>query len=151
MMKPFAPAAPEPPPDADAEPGEPVPRAEDVVAFPDGLPGFESCRRFVVLSLDNAPPFQCLQGLDGPRPAFLTIDPTLVLSRYRLMLSPADRLRLDAREDDTLVWMAVVTYGADDTATVNLRAPFVINPRLMIGFQLMPHQSLYPLRHPLSL
>lgn len=153
MTQPLAPAAQKLPPDADTNTGagELAPRSEDVVAFPDGLPGFESCRRFVVMSLGDAPPFQCLQGLDGPRPAFLTIDPTLVLRRYRLVLSPADRLRLDAREDDTLLWMAVVSYGADETATVNLRAPIVINPRLMIGFQVMPHQSLYPLRHPVKL
>jgi len=153
MTKPIAPAAQILPPDThiDAGAGELAPRSEDVVAFPDGLPGFEACRRFVVMSLDDAPPFQCIQGLDGPRPAFLTINPTLVLRRYRLLLSPADRLRLDAREGDALLWMAVVTYGADETATVNLRAPLVINPRLMIGFQVMPHQSLYPLRHPLSL
>jgi flagellar assembly factor FliW len=151
MTQPLVPAAQALPPDAETDSGaeELAPRSEDVVAFPDGLPGFESCRRFVVMSLSDAPPFQCLQGLDAPRPAFLTIDPTLVLRRYRLLLSPADRLRLDAREDDALLWMAVVTYGADETATVNLRAPLVINPRLMIGFQLMPHQSLYPLRHPL--
>ena len=150
MMKPFAPAQELPPDtDTDTDAGALAPRAKDVVAFPDGLPGFESCRSFVVLSLDDAPPLQCLQGLEGPRPAFLTIDPTLVLKHYRLLLSPADRLRLDVREDDALLWMAIVTYGADETATVNLRAPLVINPRLMIGFQVMPHDSLYPLRHPL--
>jgi hypothetical protein len=32
-----------------------------------------------------------------------------------------------------------------------LRAPIVINPRLMIGFQVMPHDCLYTIRHPLSI
>ena len=149
MKQPMAPADQERLEDAGA--GALEPRAEDVIAFPDGLPGFESCRRFVLMSLDDAPPFQCLQGLDGSRPAFLAIDPTRVVKRYRLLLSAADRMRLDAREGDALVWLAIVTCGADETATVNLRAPFVINPRPMIGFQVMPHQGLYPLRHPLSL
>ena len=127
------------------------PRGEDVIAFPDGLPGFEACRRFVMISSDDDQPFQCLQGLDASRPAFLTIDPARVLPGYRLVLSPADRRRLDAQEDDALLWLAIVTVGADETAIVNLRAPIVINPRLMIGFQVMPHDCLYPLRHPLSL
>jgi len=126
------------------------PRPEDVVAFPDGLPGFESCRRFVIISTEDHAPFQCLQALDGPRPTFLLIDPGLALKRYRRILSPADRQRLDVREDDTLLWLAIVTLNADDSAAVNLRAPIVINPRVMTGFQVMPHQSLYPLRHPLS-
>jgi flagellar assembly factor FliW len=132
------------------------PRPEDVIAFPDGLPGFESCRRFVLVSVEEHAPFHCLQALDGSRPSFLLIDPAVALKRYRRVLSPADRLRLEAREDDTLLWLAIVTLGAagvegsDDAASVNLRAPIVINPRVMTGFQVMPHQSLYPLRHPLS-
>jgi flagellar assembly factor FliW len=150
-MTPLAPFASECPADADTDAGGIAPRPEDVVTFPDGLPGFESCRRFVLLSPDNAQPLQCLQGLEASGPVFLTIDPTLALKRYRLLLSPADRRRLDARDDDALLWLAIVTFAADETATVNLRAPIVINPRPMIGFQVMPHQSLYPLRHPLSL
>jgi flagellar assembly factor FliW len=150
-MTPLAPYASDGLLEVDTDAGEIAPQAEDVVTFPDGLPGFESCRRFVLLSPDDALPLQCLQGLDAPGPAFLTIDPTLALKRYRLALSPADRRRLDARDDDTLLWLAIVTFAADETATVNLRAPIVINPRTMIGFQVMPHQSLYPLRHPLSL
>jgi flagellar assembly factor FliW len=151
MTQPLAPYAPAQPADAETDTGDLAPRSEDVVAFPDGLPGFESCRRFVVMSLDDVPRFQCLQGLDAPGPAFLTIDPALAIKRYRRILSPADRVRLGATEDDTLLWLAIVTLSQDETASVNLRAPIVINPRVMIGFQVMPHQSLYPVRHPLSL
>jgi len=127
------------------------PRLEDVITFPDGLPGFEVCRRFVMMSYEGTLPIVCLQGLEASSPAFLTVDPALVLASYRLDLSPSDCRRLDAREGDTLVWLAIVTVGADQAATVNLRAPIVINPRLMIAFQVMPHDCLYPLRHPLSL
>ena len=127
------------------------PHVEDVIAFPDGLPGFEACRRFLMMSSGGAHPFTCLQGLDASSPAFLTIDPARVLTGYRLVLSPSDRRRLDAQENDALVWLAIVTVGPDRAATVNLRAPIVINPRLMIGFQVMPYDCLYPLRHSLSL
>jgi len=126
------------------------PRAEDIIAFPDGLPGFEECRRFVMTS-DGDQPFQCLEGLEASSPAFVTVDPARVLQGYRLILSPLDRRRLDAREEDALLWLAIVTVNPDQTATVNLRAPIVINPRLMIGFQVMPHDCLYPLRHQLSI
>lgn len=153
MTQPLAPSC-QPDPAGDLEADSPglAPRSEDVLAFPDGMPGFESCRRFVVIAYGDAQPFQCLQGLDAPCPAFLTIDPTLVLKRYRRILSPADRVRLDVSDEDTLLWLAIVTLSPDETASVvNLRAPIVINPRVMIGFQVMPHHSLYPVRHPLSL
>jgi flagellar assembly factor FliW len=124
---------------------------EEVIAFPDGLPGFEGCRRFVMMSVEGAEPFECLQGLDASSPAFLTIDPARVLQGYRLDLSPADCRRLDAQVGDALTWLAIVTVGPDETATVNLRAPIVINSRPMIAFWVMPYDCLYPLRHPLSL
>jgi flagellar assembly factor FliW len=127
------------------------PQAKDIISFPEGVPGFEACRRFVVLSCDGTEAYQCVQGLDASRPAFLVTDPASVLPGYRLQLNPADRRRLDVQEGDTLAWLAIVTIGADDSLTVNLRAPLVINPRLMVGFQVMPHDCLYPLRHPLSL
>jgi len=124
---------------------------ENVVQFPSGLPGFEQCRRFVVVACDDVQPLQILQGLEGTSPSFLTVDPTRVLPRYRMTLSPRDCHRLGARTDDPLVWLAIVTVADDETATANLRAPIVINPRLMVGFQVMPQDSLYPIRQPLSL
>jgi len=148
-MTPRAPQLSEFPDDGGA--GVPAPRPDDVVTFPDGLPGFESCRRFVLIVSDDMAPFGRIQAIDAPRPAFLTIDPALALKRYRRMLSPADRLRLEATDDDALLWLAIVALSPDGTASVNLRAPLVINPRTMTGFQVMPHQSLYPVRHPLSL
>jgi flagellar assembly factor FliW len=151
MTQPAAPLSPEPPVAGSADAGAFEARAEDVITFPDGLPGFETCRRFVVASYGDDQPFQCLQGLEASAPAFLTIDPVRALSSYRLILSPQDRVRLDVRDDDALLWLAIVLVAADGTKTVNLRAPIVINSRGMIGFQVMPHDSLYPLRQPLGI
>jgi flagellar assembly factor FliW len=153
MTQPLAPSyAPDPAADdLEANLGGLEPRPEDIIAFPDGVPGFESCHRFVLIASDDIAPFSRLQAVGAPGPAFLTIDPALALKRYRRILSPADRVRLDVSDDDTLLWLAIVTLSPDETASVNLRAPIVINPRLMMGFQVMPHQSLYPVRHPLSL
>jgi flagellar assembly factor FliW len=46
------------------------------------------------------------------------------------------------------VWLAIVTVN-DDGLYANLRAPVVINPARMLGFQLVPSDSVYPLRQPL--
>lgn len=121
----------------------------EAVAFPSGLPGFEQCRRFVLLSSEELAPFQCLQSVEGPAASFLVIDPRRALHDYRCALSDTDRLRLGGAADDTLLWTAIVTVQAERTF-VNLRAPVVINPALMVGYQLMPSNSLYPLRFELT-
>jgi flagellar assembly factor FliW len=122
----------------------------DIVTLEDGIPGFERCRRFVLVSSDAIAPFTCVQGLDEPRPSFLAIPPRLLDPQYVQHLTPADRVRLDAADDGSLVWMAFVRLTGD-AASVNLRAPLVINPRRMIGLQLMPADSSYALDHPMVL
>ena len=49
--------------------GQPVHR-RDVVRFPDGLPGFEGCRSFVLLASPESAPIQQLESVAGPGGAF---------------------------------------------------------------------------------
>ncbi len=121
----------------------------DILSFPDGLPGFESCRRFVVLSSETTSPLQLLQAVGGEAASFLAIDPRLVVADYACPLTAADLLRLGADGSEPLVWLALIALGEGGGATVNLRAPVVVNPARMTGFQVVPSISQYPLRHPL--
>ncbi len=117
------------------------------IAFPDGVPGFEACRRFVLLSSDTAAPLQRIDAVEGPCASFLCIDPRLVVSGYRCPLGPADARRLDAGDAARLVWLALVTVEGDGTVVANLRAPIVINPDRMRGCQVVPNDSEYAIRH----
>jgi flagellar assembly factor FliW len=115
--------------------------------FPVGIPGFEQCRRFVVLSSTAMAPVECLHAVDGPPASFLVIDPRLVLPDYRCMLSGPDKERLGVTDDrQPLLWLSIVTVLDDNSASVNLRAPIVINPERMTGFQVVPYDSLYPVK-----
>lgn len=122
-----------------------------IIHFGDGLPGFEATRDFVLLSSPEIAPLHLLHHLGSPAASFLAVDPRLVLAGYRAVLSAGDRQRIGAGEDAALVWLALITMDPEQGPTVNLRAPIVINPERMAGLQTMPHNSLYPLRHPLSL
>jgi flagellar assembly factor FliW len=122
---------------------------DEIITFPAGLPGFEECRRFVVLSSRELDPFQCLQSVEGPSASFLAVDPRRAIPDYRCVLSDVDRARLREPDDASLVWLAVVTV-LDDQTLVNLRAPVVVNSTRMLGYQLMPSNSLYPLRFELA-
>jgi flagellar assembly factor FliW len=119
-----------------------------VVSFPLGLPGFEHCRKFVVLDTEDWAPLRRLHAVDQ-QVSFLVVDPRVVLPGYRCVLSQTDLVRLGAAESDVLLWLSVVSLDESGEAFANLRAPIVINPGRMLGYQVMPHNSLYPLRHPL--
>lgn len=122
--------------------------AADVVTIPEGMPGFERCRRFVLATSDEISPFTYVHGLDGSRPSFLAIDPRLVLEGYTQTLDAAHRQRLDAVDDEPLLWLSLVRTEGNQT-TVNLRAPLVINPRRMLGVQVIAVSADYALDHPL--
>ena len=114
-----------------------VPADTAVIAFADGLPGFEQQRRFVLLSGPSFEPFTILRGLGPDAPSFATIDPRTVVPDYAPRLGPQDLARLDATPGDTLVWLAIVSLDASGEATANLRAPIVISPGSLRGVQLI--------------
>jgi flagellar assembly factor FliW len=123
-------------------------RPDSIIAFPEGLPGFEKCLRFVLLSSEEFAPLWCLQGIDAPEPSFLAVDPLLVMPDYRRELSAADRARVGDEGD--LAWLALVTVGDDEKAAVNLRAPIVINAARMAGVQVIQPRNRYQINHPLA-
>lgn len=132
--------------DVDTPFGQFSAEAASVVTFATGLPGFERCRRFVLVSAPSLAPFTCLHGLDGARPSFLTLDPRQVVDPYQPSLSAADRRRLGAAIDTPLVWLSVVHLDAAG-ATVNLQAPIVVNPERMLGVQVLDAEGAYAADH----
>ena len=123
--------------------------ARNAVSFPDGIPGFEACRRFVLLSADSLAPLQRIESIEGPPAAFLGIDPRLVMEGYRCRLSDTDMRALGADGESPLLWFAIISE-AEGVLYANLRAPIVINPQRMIGRQVLPDEGLYPIRHALT-
>jgi flagellar assembly factor FliW len=123
----------------------------DVIQIAGGVPGFESCTQFVLLGSPALRPFNCLQGLEGTRPSFLVIEPSLVDPKYAMSLTPSDYHRLEALQDEALLWLVIAQVGPGDDATVNLRAPIIINSRRMVGIQALPQESGYRHDHPLRL
>jgi flagellar assembly factor FliW len=122
---------------------------QSVVSFPHGLPGFAECRSFVLFAAEAAN-FQWLTSVEGPAAAFLTVDPRHVEPSLHYELTPADQARLGTSDSTPLLWLAIVLVEADGTVAVNLRAPIVINPTTLVGHQIMPQRTLYPIRHVIS-
>lgn len=122
---------------------------DDVVTFAHGLPGFERCRRFVLASAPALDPFTCLHGIDAPEPSFLALDPRQVVPDYTTPLSEGDRHRLGAEADEPLLWLAIVLVD-DTSARVNLKAPIVVNPRRMVGLQVVAATTDYATDHRLD-
>jgi flagellar assembly factor FliW len=126
-----------------------TPADQNTVAFAEGLPGFEAHREFVLMTSPALEPFACLRGLGPDAPSFLAIDPRRIVADYPCHLSDANQARLRASTGAPLVWLALVRPG-EAGASVNLRAPVVINPRTMCGLQVVDADDSYPLDLPIA-
>jgi len=124
-------------------------RNSNVVEFPEGIPGFEHCRRWVLIGSDELTPLQCLLSLDAPEPSFLTVDPSLVVPDYTRHPGPAAQAKISAEPGDGLLWIAIVTLTENKRGTVNLKAPIVINTTRMRGCQIILDDGAYPVDFPL--
>jgi len=122
-------------------------RQSEVLAFPWGLPGFDSLHRFVALNLPGQEKFVWLQSLDDPSIALPTTDPWAIFPDYEPQLPYYATASLEiARPEDFIVLaVVVVTKGAAEM-NVNLLAPIVVNLRSRIGRQVMLETGGYSVR-----
>ena len=125
-------------------------KGENVIKFPTGFLGFEQVKNYVLLAQPHEQPFMWLRMLDQGNKAFLVVSPFLVVPDYQpdLAAEDVDYLGLD-KPDDALV-VNIVTLRGNGPATVNLKAPVVINRHTLVGKQVIPNNAAnFEVCHPL--
>ncbi len=124
---------------------------EAVLLFPDGVLGFSAQRHWVLLREGKSATFGWLQSLTEPELAFAVIVPSSYVPDYELRFHRDEISKLPwSATDETLV-LAIVNRE-NDSLTVNLRAPVLINVERCIGRQLLtcddqPLQYALPNQH----
>lgn len=136
---------------AEAIESEKLPVKDDnIVHLPLGLLGFESVKKYVLLSTPEEEPFLWLQVLSDPHLAFLVVSPFLILPSYRPELSPEDVEFLGLKGPEDALLYNVVTLRAGGQATVNLKGPVVLNRFTFVGKQaVLVNAAEYSLQHPM--
>ncbi|HVP38448.1 MAG TPA: flagellar assembly protein FliW [Candidatus Saccharimonadales bacterium] len=118
-----------------------------VYEFRHGLLGFEELRQFGFLHLDEFAPLDWLVSVDVPEICFPLISPMLLQPGYLVPMGEVERRALDARPEDPVVPMVIVTVGSGTPrATANLRGPVMLNPKSRKGMQVVLFESGYPVR-----
>lgn len=123
---------------------------DDVVRFPQGIPGFETLREFLLVSRDECAPFVFLASLDKPEVAL----PLLPLAVAAAGIAPVTVMvgsLGEAVTDDAMGYYAVVSIGVDaQDVVVNLRAPVVVNLDTRLGCQVILADETLPVGARLS-
>ncbi|WP_010278708.1 flagellar assembly protein FliW [Paenibacillus senegalensis] len=123
---------------------------EQMIHFPQGLPGFEELRKFTWVNTGEEMPFSFLQSVEDGSVAFITVDPFLFYPEYSFELSGSikEDLKIE-RENDVQIKAIVTIRGSLESATINLQAPIVVNPGLRVAKQVILHDTVYKSRHAL--
>lgn len=113
---------------------------EKVITFPNGLVGFEQCKRFILVHPEgNAQPTSyTLQSLDDSGLALQIVDPETLGFTYELTLSDLETALLQSpAAGDVMVMQVLFKTEQDGKAVVapSLRSPLVINTKARVGLQ----------------
>lgn len=123
---------------------------DEILAFPEGILGFNDLRSFVLLDDPNDDIFAWLQACDEPAIAFPVLEPELFSQNYKVTLAKADLELLKLENTDRTRLFCIVTIPDDPTQmTANMKAPVVINTRTRTSRQCVLQENSLAIREPI--
>lgn len=127
-------------------------KEDDVITFPEGIPGFEDLRRFTLLNMgEDLAGFFWLQSIDRPEICFVVTDPFAIYNGYQVEISDEDVELLGITSPDSVLTLAIMVIPDDPRdIRVNLKAPVVINPEKKLGKQVLQQNESLPVRYYLN-
>lgn len=132
---------------------------DEVITFPDGLPGFAGTRKMVLIGGGNLPGVDVsddhqmlywIQDIVDPDLAFLSLVPWEVYPEYDIDIDPSD---VEGADPDDLCILSIVTVRRENETvrmTSNLMAPVVINTQTRTGRQVILAEGDWPVHAPLA-
>jgi flagellar assembly factor FliW len=119
--------------------------APSVLYFAQGLPGFDELRRWELIEREEARPFLWLRAVERPQVALLVVNPRELVGEYQPHIPAGVWSRLGAGSEDRSLTFVVVSLSRAE-ASVNLRAPLLIDPQTMRGEQALLDDGDWPVR-----
>jgi flagellar assembly factor FliW len=119
-----------------------------IIEIKDGIIGFESVKKYVLLDPPEESAFKWLQSIDNPDLAFIVIPPDIFHYNYKLEVSKEDLESIGLKNPEEAVCLAIVVVPEDPSRmSANLQAPIVINPKNFLAKQMISTNPQYTVRH----
>lgn len=127
-----------------------------VIQFANGLPGFDTEKRFLLMDEPSRRPLVFLQSLSRPELCFLTLPAQAIDSVYALRITDEElQILRNGGQGSTpggpdVLCLAIVTVGENQAMTANLLAPVVVDLANRRGVQAVRDDLVYSCRQPLE-
>lgn len=124
----------------------------DIYHFPNGLLGFDSYKKYLLIYyIPDNPTLMCLQNIEDENLAFILMNPFSLYPDYSPRLSPEDSQRLGLKETSEVTYYAIcVIHENISDSTINLKSPLLFNVETRIGAQVLLENQEYTFRHTLK-
>ena len=123
-----------------------------VITTPDGLPGFDDLRSWVLERSDGDAVFALLRSVDRPGVGLLVAEPWELAPGYAPDLPDAEMVAIGAHSPDDVAVFVVARIDVQSRhAFLNLAAPIVVNADKGVARQMILDRQGWPMRHPVAL
>jgi flagellar assembly factor FliW len=123
-----------------------------IITFINGIMGFEYLKNYILLDHPGSSMLKWFQSIEDPEIALPAVDPTNFFPDYSPIVQKDELLQLEIEDVAKAAVLCIVRVPPDiEKATINLKAPIVLNPEKRLADQLIAEDSRYLVRHPLSL
>ncbi len=124
---------------------------EKIIHFEKGIPGFDEYKDYTVLydiDGEGEPFFSWLQSITEKSLAFPVVNPFRIAEDYNPVVEDAllEEIGKCDMEDLVLFLLATVPENPEN-ATVNMKAPLLINSKSRQGMQIIVENEDYEIRH----
>ncbi|QTN00393.1 flagellar assembly protein FliW [Sediminibacillus dalangtanensis] len=122
----------------------------ETIEFPQGIPGFNAEREFILLDFPENPVFQIMQSVENQQLAFIVTNPFHFRSDYDIDLDRSLVETLEIQQEGDVVILSILSLKDPfEKSTMNLQAPIVVNMTKRKGKQFITNKKDYSTREPL--
>ena len=111
--------------------------SETLFSFPEGIAGFEQCKRFKLFHEEGKATVFWLQSIDETSVMFPIVAPETLDIEYQIELSDADCALIEVQDSSDVAVVVIVYRNEADGGKIaaNTRSPVILNLKTRKGMQ----------------
>ncbi len=126
-----------------------IDEAEHLISFEDGVIGFPTLKKYVLIESNTVPLILWLQSTEAADIAFPVSEPWFFRRDHKTAMNDSDKHTLKYQDTDRLKVFVILTIPTDMTKmTANLKAPVVLNITKATGAQVILQDKTLEVRTP---
>lgn len=120
-----------------------------IIEFPEGIPGFEELKKYVIMRCEQTEPIQWMQSIENQYIAMPVINPFILDENYHVEVNDEELNMIGTFNEEDMVVLCIMVLPEElKDMTANFMAPVLINVNKMKGCQVVMDSGDMPIKFP---